>query len=163
MRLKVIYRCVFDIFLLDAPLLVLPEMTANNGAAPLMLATMPLPRGLLQKLKSLVIANGINGELQAAFNYVGQLGHIQPTGKRAAVRNFDNVKSNTENQSGGVLFGGSLSQMALQQRAMSTIDIGKLGYIMENATTDASLREMIKPIIVNIDAGSAVLFTEARL
>ena len=55
-------------------------MTANNGALPLMNAPMPLPRGLLQKLKSLVIANGINGELQAAFNYVGQLGHIQPTG-----------------------------------------------------------------------------------
>ena len=125
-------------------------------------SVMPLPRGLLQKLKGLVIANGLNGELQAAFNHVGKLGHIQPTGKGAAVRNFDNVKSNTENQSGGVLFGGSLSQLALQHRAMSTIDIGKLGYIIENATTDAILREMIKPIVVNIDAGNASHYVRAN-
>ena len=100
-----------------------------------------------------MIANGLNVELQAAFTHVRKLGHIPPIGKRAAFRNYENVKINS--QSGSVLFGGSLSQLALQLRAIPTLDVGKLGYIIKNAVTDASLKDLMEPITVNIDAGNA--------
>ena len=96
---------------------------------------MRLPGGLMNKYRYLVMSNGIHAELQSARSYVVSLGYIMPAGKRAPVCAYDNVKKTIRDRRestapGAVLFGGSLSQLDLQRRAMTMLDFGKLGYII---------------------------------
>ena len=49
------------------------------------------------------------------------------------------------------MFSGALGQLSLADRALSTLDSGKIGHIIESASTDGHLKALIGTIIVNID------------
>ena len=77
------------------------------------------------------MSNGLAAELQAAYTYVCSLGPMILAGVTVPFREYGDVKKLMRTSSEGMMFGGSLSQLDLQQRAISTIDFGKLGYILE--------------------------------
>ena len=157
MRLKAIYRCVFDI-LADYSIAV-TMMPKLHRLSPRTFSV-PLPAGLQKKYTDLVLANGLAAELQAACTYVGSL-EIEPSGHMAPFYTHDEVQMLIQ-ATGTVVFAGSLSRLALQQRAITTIDVGKLNYIIETADTDVALHKLMDCIVVNVDASSPASYVRAN-
>ena len=157
MRLKVIYRCVFDI---PADYSIAVTMTPKLRRPSPRTFSVPLPAGLQKKYTDLVLANGLAAELQAACTYVGSL-EIEPSGLMAPFYTHDDVKKLVQ-ATGTVMFAGSLSRLALQQRAITTLDFGKLNYIIETADTDAALHKLMDCIVVNVDASSPASYVRAN-
>ena len=110
---------------------------------------MPLPAGLQKKYTDLVLASGLAAELQTACTYVGSL-EIEPSGHMAPFYTHDVVQKLIQ-ATGTVMFAGSLSRLAVQQRAITTLDFGKLNYIIETADTDSALHKLMDCIVVNVD------------
>ena len=108
------------------------------------------------------MSNGLAAELQAAYTYVGSLSPMQPAGITVPVRDYNEVKKLMHTNQEGIMFSGSLCQLDLQNRAISTIDFGKLGFILEDADTDSALKKLIGTIVVNLDAGNASHFVRAN-
>ena len=100
------------------------------------------------------MADSLAAELQAAYTYVRSLGQIKPAAVTCPVREYADIKKLMRTNSEGILFGGSLSQLDLKHRAISTIDFGKLSHILETADSDAALKSAMGPIVVNIAAGN---------
>ena len=157
MRLKVIYRCVFDI---PADYSIAVTMTPKLHRLSPRTFSVPLPAGLQKKYTDLVLANGLAAELQAACTYVGSL-EIEPSGHMAPFYTHDEVQMLIQ-ATGTVMFAGSLSRLALQQRAITTIDVGKLNYIIETADTDVALHKLMDCIVVNVDASSPASYVRAN-
>ena len=55
----------------------------------------------------------------------------------------------------GVLFSGTLTSLCLPDRAVSAIDSGRIGYIIETATTPAQLKNLMGSITVNTDGADS--------
>ena len=157
MRLKVIYRCVFDI---PADYSIAVTMTPKLRRPSPRTTSVPLPAGLQKKYTDLVLANGLAAELQAACTYVGSL-EIEPSGHMAPFYTHDEVQMLIQ-ATGTVMFAGSLSRLALQQRAITTVDVGKLNYIIETADTDVALHKLMDCIVVNVDASSPASYVRAN-
>lgn len=121
---------------------------------------MPLPDGLQKKYIALVGANGLQAELQAAYTYVNSL-EIAPTGIKAPVRTYDNVKKVIQ-ATGTAMFGGSLSQLDLQRRAINDPLTSKLHCIIGTAKTDSALHKLMDCIVVNVDASSPASYVRAN-
>ena len=121
---------------------------------------MPLPEGLQKKYIALVGANGLQAELQAAYTYVNSL-EIVPTGIKVPVRTYDNVKVVIQ-ATGTAMFGGSLSQLDLQRRAINNPLTSKLHCIIGTAKTDSALNDLMDVIVVNVDAGNPSSYVRAN-
>ena len=107
-------------------------------------------RDFADKFKKLVISSGLAAELQTAYKYVASLGPMTPAGVAVGVRQLDDVKKLIRDNADGIMFPGCLSQLRLDEGALSTIDSGRIGYIIESAATDAQLKNLIGVIIVNM-------------
>ena len=171
MRLKVINRCVLDI--------PADYSTASRGSFPSAAATMSvIPDAssscadsmfipgdhytLMDKYRYHVMSDTIHAELQSACAYVASL-NMMPVGTRAQIRGYDDVKISLRTEPGGVPFGGSLSQLDLQHRAVTMLDFSQIGSIIEcwlHEKGDMSL--MREVITVNIDASNHSFYVRAN-
>ena len=53
------------------------------------------------------------------------------------------------------MLSGSLSQLIVGERALSTIDYGRIGYILESADTDAQLKTMMESSLSTLETVSS--------
>ena len=118
--------------------------------------------GYADKFKKLVISNELAAELQRAYKYVADLNPMEPAGITVGTRSLDDVKKLIRDNSDGIMFSGSLSKLSLDDGALTTIDSGRIGYIIESAGTDSQLKCMMGVIIVNVDSASDQKFKRAN-
>jgi len=123
---------------------------------------LPLPTDSADKFKKLVISGNLGEELNKSYQYVTALQKMQPAGITVATREFADVKKLVSDNAEGVMFSGTLSQLRVDERALSTIDYGRIGYIIESAENDAQLKNMLGVIIVNIEDGEQLHFMRAN-
>ena len=123
---------------------------------------LPLPIDSADKFKKLVISGNLGEELNKSYQYVTALETMQPAGITVATREFADVKKLIADNAEGVMFSGTLSQLRVDERALSTIDYGRIGYIIESADNDAQLKTMLGVIMVNIEEGEQLRFMRAN-
>ena len=112
-----------------------------------------LPTDSVDKFKRLVISGNLSAEVHQAYKYVQSLPAMVPAGITVAARNFVDVQKLIGDNPEGIMFSGSLSQLSVEDRALSTIDYGRIGFIIESAATDAQLKSLMGVIMVNIAEG----------
>ena len=123
--------------------------------------TTPLPQQW-GKFRHLVFSGKLSEELMAAYNYVRELPKMVPAGRRCATRELADVRKLIADDAEGAMFSATLTQLYLQERALSTIDCGRIAYIIETADTDERLRNMMGVITVNIGEGEQLSFIRAN-
>ena len=121
-----------------------------------------LPTDSMKKFKELVIAGKLEEELMMAFKYVGDLPQMEAAGSTCAIRELADIKKICAENSDGAMFSATLSQLSLDDRAMTTIDIGRIATIFESSDTDAKLKQMMGVITVNIGEGEQLRFMRAN-
>ena len=99
-----------------------------------------LPTDSADKFKQLVISGKLGEEMMAAYKYVGELPKMEPAGITCATRELAEVRKLIADNSEGALFSATLTQLCLKERALSTIDCGRIAYIIETADTDSRLQ-----------------------
>ena len=109
-----------------------------------------------------MISGKLGEELSKANKYVGELPQMQPAGMMCATRELAKVRKLIADNSEGVMFSGTLTQLSMDGRAISTIDFGRIAYIIETAKTDAQLKSMMGVITVNIVEGDQSSFKRAN-
>ena len=111
------------------------------------------PESYFDKFNELVFSGELESELQHAYEYLSSLPPMVPAGIASAIRTFDAVRQLITEHGDGITFSGTLAQLMLDSRAVSTIDTGMIGYILKYALTETFLKKLIGTIIVNIDDG----------
>ena len=124
-------------------------------------SSLPLNEDSADKYKKLIIAGKLHEELQKSYQLVKILPFMQPAGITVTRRQFTDVKQLVETNT-EVMFSGTLSQLDITQRALSTIDYGRIGYILKEADTDAQLKILLGNILVNIGEGEQSYFVRAN-
>ena len=96
--------------------------------------TPPLPFEW-SKFKQLVISGKLGEELKAAYKYVRELPKMEPAGRRCATRTRElaEIRQQIADNAEDVMFSATLTELCLQERALSTIDCGRIAYIIETA------------------------------
>ena len=123
---------------------------------------LPLPTETIHKFKELVIAGKLGEELKKACKYVTELPKMEPAGMTCPTRELAEVRKLIADNAEGAMFSGSLSQLCLDERALSTIDFGRIAYIVETADSDSKLKSMMGVITVNIGEGEQLSFVRAN-
>ena len=123
---------------------------------------LPLPTDSADKLQKLVISGKLGEELSSAYKYVGSLAKMEPAGITVATRELAEVKTLIADNAEGAMFSGTLSQLCVDERAISTIDFGRIAYIIETADSDSRLKTMMGVITVNIEEGEQLIFKRAN-
>ena len=127
-------------------------------AAPLpswVQAQEPFNAGWSAKYQQLLSNDKINCEMATAYGYVQSLSMMKPAGITVAIRPLAEVKKLlTADNPEGVMFSGALTELILAERAVSAIDAGRMAYILDAATTPAALKNLMGPIIVDVDRGT---------
>ena len=113
------------------------------------LSALPLNPDSADKFNKLMISGKLVEELDEAYEYVDSLPAMVPAGITVPKRELADVKKLLERKTEGVMFSGTLNQLDISQRAHSTIDYGRIGYIIAEAVTDARLKSLLGNIIVN--------------
>ena len=117
-----------------------------------------LPTDSMKKFKQLVIASKLEEELMAAYKYVGELPKMEPAGRRCATRELAEVRKLVADDAEGAMFSATLTQLCLKERALSTIDCGRIAYIIQTGDSDSRLKSMMGVITVNIGEGEQLNF-----
>ena len=68
----------------------------------------------------------LSGELEAAYAHVAAK-ELTPAGNACGIRDLEEVNELVKADPGGVIFSGSLTQLKVADRALSTIDSGRIG------------------------------------
>ena len=111
-----------------------------NAAPPTSAKEVTFDDCFADKIQQLVIADGLAAELQVAYKHVAALPPMKPAGIASAVRTMEEVKRLTKQSTDGILFSATLSQLFIDERAVSTIDSGRIEYILKAASTDCQHR-----------------------
>ena len=128
-----------------------------------MATPLPLPTASAwSKFKQLVISGKLGEELMAAYKYVGELPKMEPAGIMCATRELAEVRKLIAGNASGAMFSATLTQLCLEERALSTIDCGRIAYIIETADSDSRLKIMMGVITVNIGEGEQLSFMRAN-
>ena len=109
-----------------------------------------------------MVPGNLGEELNKAYQYVTALSAMQPAGITVGTRELADVMKLIVDNADGVMFSGTLSQLYVDERALSTIDYGRIGYIIEEANDDAQLKKLMGVIIVNIGDGEQLRFMRAN-
>ena len=123
---------------------------------------LPLPSDSADKFQKLVISGKVREELVNAHKYVETLPKMEPAGITCGIRELAEVKKLIADNSEGAMFSATLSQLCVDERAISTIDFGRTAYLIENADTDSKLKTMMGVITVNIEEGEQLIFKRAN-
>ena len=120
---------------------------------------LPLPTDeAADKFQKLVISGKVGEELVHAYKYVESLPKLEPAGITCGIRELAEVKKLIADNPEGVMFSATLSQLCVDERALSTIDFGRLAYLIETADSDWRLKSMMGAITVNIEDGEQLTF-----
>ena len=115
---------------------------------------LPLNEDSTHKYNKLIISGKLDEELQKSYQYAKALPVMLPAGITVPKRELADVKKLLDKQKEeGIMFSATLKQLDVSERAHSTIDYGRIGYIIEEAVTDARLKKLLGSIIVNIGEG----------
>ena len=115
---------------------------------------LPLNEDSADKYKKLIVSGKLDEELQKSYQYAKALPVMLPAGITVPKRDLADVKKLLDKkQEEGIMFSATLKQLDISERAHSTIDYGRIGYIIEEAVTDARLKKLLGSIIVNIGEG----------
>lgn len=123
---------------------------------------LPLPTDSADKFKKLVISGKLGEELRKAYKYVEELPKMEPAGITCATRELADLRKLIADNAEGAMFSGTLTQLCMGERALSTIDFGRIAYIIEAADTDFRLKSMMGVITVNIGEGEQLSFMRAN-
>ena len=124
---------------------------------------LPLPTDeAAGKFQKLVISGKVGEELVHAYKHVESLPKLEPAGITCGIRELAEVKKLSADNSEGAMFSATLSQLCMDERAISTIDFGRTAYLIENADTDSKLKKMMGVITVNIEEGEQLIFKRAN-
>lgn len=104
---------------------------------------------------SLITSCTLKAEIQKAHEHVAALTDLVPAGTTVAMREIADVTELLVANPEGVLFSGTLTSLCLPERAASAIDSGRIGYIIDAATTPAQLKNLMGSIIVNTDGADS--------
>ena len=120
-------------------------------------SALPLNTDSKDKYKQLIISGKLGEELVKSYQHVKSLPAMVPAGITCGIRKFADVqKLVADNEES--MFSGSLSQLSVDDRALATIDFGRIGYVIESADTDAGLHSLLGAIEVAIKEGKKLRF-----
>ena len=123
---------------------------------------LPLNTDLAAKYRKLVIANTVDLELGKAYQYVKGLSAMEPAGITTGIRELAEIKKLSAENADGIMFSGTITQLIVEERALPTIDFGRIAHIIETCATDAQLKSSLGNIIVNIEDGEQSRFMRAN-
>ena len=124
-------------------------------------SALPLNTDSKDKYKKLIISGKLGEEWVESYQHVKSLPAMVPTGITCGIRVFADVqKLLADNEES--MFSGSLSQLSVDDRALATIDFGRIGHVIESAGTDFKLKEMLGDITINIEEGGQKPFMRAN-
>ena len=124
-------------------------------------SALPLNTDSKDKYKQLIISGKLGEELVKAYQHVKSLPAMVPAGITCGIRKFADVqKLVADNEES--MFSGSLSQLSVDDRALATIDFGRIGHVIESADTDLQLKSILGVITINIPEGKQQPFMRAN-
>ena len=106
-----------------------------------------------EKFKELTISGMLDDELKKAYEYVNSLPAMVPAGVTELGLSAADVKKLVDDNPEGFLFSGTLSDLVVDDRALSTIDYAGIGYVIESADTAMQLKSLLRVITVNVGEG----------
>ena len=110
------------------------------------------------KYKKLIISGKLGEELVESYQYVKSLPAMVPAGITVATREFADVKRLVVANPLGVMFSGTLSQLVVEERALSTIEAAEIATVIQLADTDVRLKFSMGIITVHIEEGEQLRF-----
>ena len=113
-----------------------------------------------EKFKELTISGMLDDELKKAYEYVNSLPAMVPAGVTELCLSAADVKKLVDDNPEGFLFSGTLSDLVVDDRALSTIDYARIAYVIESADTATQLKSLLGVITVNIGEGEQALQAE---
>ena len=119
---------------------------------------LPFNKDSTDKFKALVISGKLPEELSQAYEYVNSLPAMVPTGVTVAGYEAHVAGTCTVEHVAGPVFAASLSQLVVEERALSTIDYAGIGYVIDSAHDDAALRRLLGIITVHPVEGEQCRF-----
>ena len=87
---------------------------------------------------------------------------MEPAGIMCATRGLAEVRKLIAGNASGAMFSATLTQLCLEERALSTIDCGRIAYLIQTADSDSRLKIMMGVITVNIGEGEQLSFMRAN-
>ena len=114
------------------------------------------------KLHEAMAANAFDTELQKAFIYVNEAIPKSAVGRSCGISTAEVIKGHCDTPDSHFSASGTLSQLDLGVNAISSLDVGTIKMVMEQATNKNRLLEMMGPVTINIDAWSGSEFTQLK-
>lgn len=144
--------------------MALPDMPVSAPSPPtLTLGDVGLPAKMYQdKLEEVLIAGGLQCELEDAMKFVTDKVPNKAAGKRCGLATASEIKSRCTMPDDYFSASGSLSQMDLRAMAINIVDVGCIQMVIDQASSMRSLHELIGPIAINVDTWSGADFADLR-
>ena len=101
------------------------------------------------KFLGIVNADAVADELAASIAWVMENVSKTPVGAECPLRKTTEIKELLEKGTKGVLSAGSLSALSLSATAVSTIDTGRISFLLATYCTLKTFKEMVGKIIIN--------------
>ena len=117
-----------------------------------------LPKDNFEKFHDIVRQGLEEDELKKAYMYVAENVSPTPKGQLCPVRDAKEVHSMSKSSS--CLSGGSLVNLNLAASSVSTVDVGKIAFILRNYNTSDVLLGAVGTIKVNCDAWDGAEFKD---
>ena len=121
------------------------EKMGNRGVPPTLASWVKQPITFMADnaadYNKLITSRTLKAEIQNAYEYVATLTELIPAGTTVATREIADVKEMLVANPEGVMFSGALTNLCLPERAISSIDSGRIGYIINAATTPCTTQE----------------------
>ena len=102
----------------------------------------------VEKYKELVISGQLGDELHKAYEHVNSLPTMVPAGIRVASRELSDVRRLVAANAQGVMFSGTLSQLVVEERALSATESAEIATVIQMADTDMQLKRLMGVITV---------------
>jgi hypothetical protein len=120
-----------------------------------------LPSDMLQEKLNQVMADDKFGiEFEKAALHVEATIPKEAAGISCNLVTAEEIKNKCQLPDASVMVSGTLSQLALRENAISTLDVGTIKLVMEQATSVTRVKEMMGVIAINIDSWANLDFKD---
>ena len=111
-----------------------------------------LPSDMFQAKLRHAVADDFVTELKKATLHVNGAIPKEASGKSCPTSTAEAIKEKCQTAEANFSSSGTLSQLNLDANAISSLDVGTIRMVMDNATSINRLQELIGPITINIDS-----------
>ena len=113
-----------------------------------------------QKLMRAVADDTFGTEIEKAILHVYGAIPKEASGKSCGLSTAAVIKAHCVSADSHFSSSGTLSQLNLRSNAISTLDVGTIRMVIEQATSTNRLHDLVGAIVINVDAWSGAEFAE---